>query len=921
MRYQGVIKEVHREGRKRTYKTGVIYCVAIGGLVFFKREFINRAHYPGVFKEGDIVSFEFSSFEDQSTSKYKGHASDIRFVQYPVRTEAFSFSPQGKLFVGKVTDWEGRFGNLDCPTLVDKLVFLYYTKVTLDLPTKGDLMLVVLDDSRIAAFDYYASEAILLKHVPTDVLFSVFRKNYGLEHRYLGQYIAGHHRQAFLTWILARFNPKVDNLRKLKNVLEDFPEPETYDLPDSKRLPDTVVKLLLRLGFFQPKDIGSKLLAEFLEELNEEEKLEMLRQLSEEKCLKVLMRLDRNLRKRLKGEKSGPEDISSFLELLEAINILEASSLQKSFSRKIKNHFPQFEYLLSTIIRSDLDTLSLNNRQKVKRWIQQHCEDSDFREKIFSIAESHLKKSQETEEIYHLAFFVNELLVWHREDVANELSTHLVSNLEAYQVLILKALDVPIKEEFASLLSESDYNQDLAIWLQILRSASLDARECLANSPFQKEPIAVAELKEALGKVHWDTQIDVMEVLSNLTLIDSILTEEPDMKELALWLFDQIPKYAVHHLQLFIAFPEEMPHSYDGFREPFKELSSGEQKRFREYLNNSLLQKTREEDEEDSIPCQKYTIEENHLLYQADIQNVLFRDGLVFLCMEDGEFSSGFYEPLAVEAMNAWRHVEKLQHIKLMITVRKDNSEIQSIIGIDRLWDGVLNTETKLGGIIDVDKPKPDHTGNEAYPYDPAFREKVMKYLLEKSEADYDIHLYLSKHQKSTHAIFTIPLPGDQYVLVWTNNNYQRAAACHLFLCNKRDLQEKRKRLEGAIKTFPTLRRYLIHNFGKDEYTDKHLQIQYQFRSYLGYVGNVRNNRGVSESFSRWRERFTDMVAQTVPDDKNKNFSPYSVDWDKYGAQIIRYVPRTKPLPNHLDRLLKELDLLNMKLDSISQTL
>lgn len=270
-------------------------------------------------------------------------------------------------------------------------------------------------------------------------------------------------------------------------------------------------------------------------------------------------------------------------------------------------------------------------------------------------------------------------------------------------------------------------------------------------------------------------------------------------------------------------------------------------------------------------PCTLYKNNNGYKIYTANICNIYFSKESISLCKENGEYTKNFYFLKSTKGMNEIPESDELNSWNIQIKYNEINNEIISIEGLDEIINEIRSKEIEdiLGN---SKKPERTNYNNEIYyPDDFELRNKIKKYLVEKQDQDEDIiFLYEIKNKRfkklkvkdigetaELSTLYTINL-GNERLIVWQNQETIESRATYLFKCKSSDYKIIIERLEYKIKTTAQIKSFLISRKDKIEFQ--------LFKRYLGYIGNIKKQRGKADEFNEWKKKIEKYSKAPTPE-------------------------------------------------------
>jgi hypothetical protein len=259
-------------------------------------------------------------------------------------------------------------------------------------------------------------------------------------------------------------------------------------------------------------------------------------------------------------------------------------------------------------------------------------------------------------------------------------------------------------------------------------------------------------------------------------------------------------------------------------------------------------------------PCLLFENNNGFKIYTANICNIYFSKELISLCKENGEYTKNYNFKNSTAGLNYIPESDELNKLTIRIKFSEINNQIITIDGLAEIINEIRNREIEESLGISI-KPKRINSNNEIYyPDDFELRKQIRDYLESKqSPEEKSIPIQEIKNKRfkkldvnsigetaELSTLYTINL-GDERLIVWQNQETIESRATYLFKCKSSDYKIIIERLEHKIKTTAQIKSFLISRKDKIEFQ--------LFKRYLGYIGNIKKQRGKADEFTEWKKK------------------------------------------------------------------
>ncbi len=331
-----------------------------------------------------------------------------------------------------------------------------------------------------------------------------------------------------------------------------------------------------------------------------------------------------------------------------------------------------------------------------------------------------------------------------------------------------------------------------------------------------------------------------------------------DISQLALEIFESMPKYNTHHIRLWLHnWVNNSKYDYVGFRLGFKELTKEEQKDFRERGEELIKGEVQSKISNEIKPC-KNIIESTKLynVYSAYLYNFFFQEGFLKLKKEDETFTRPYAEDLTSRAFNDIPESNSLNKLEIKVTVDFNNN-ITQVEGLDLIFNTIHTKQIeKVLGVVVESESSRVFKGND-YVEDWELIKKIKDYLYAGQTDGVEVKLVnepknfyrrldtdsgIDKYELT--ALFTHKAPQD-YGIVWDNVDYSQDRAIYVFKSKDTDLNSQLQKIADAISRTAQFRSTLI--------SSENDEMHELFKANLGYVGCIRKNKGELYSFEKFQ--------------------------------------------------------------------
>ncbi|AMM52429.1 hypothetical protein TH61_16255 [Rufibacter sp. DG15C] len=390
--------------------------------------------------------------------------------------------------------------------------------------------------------------------------------------------------------------------------------------------------------------------------------------------------------------------------------------------------------------------------------------------------------------------------------------------------------------------------------------------------------------------------------------INENCVQELDLGELAVEIYNSIPRYEVHHLRLWLyGWVEQHYYDYVGFRSKFSQLQPEEKVDFKKQGEDNTYQTDVVEFErQETEPCTVIlSADEDSTLYDARLFNFYFENGSLRLRTQDGSYTSEWEEVMASSGLNRVPVTSQFNQSQIRVEVNADNCIIQ-IEGLTELFTFIHTGEIertfgKIGESLSERR-----NSSKAYAEDWSARKLIIDYLNENQVPGVEpIYVQEPKNffrrldtnsgvdSMELTTLYTLDA-SDGKAIVWENSDFSEDRATYVFKSTDTDLDFKLHKIADAIVSIAQLRSALISN--KE---DPNLPV---FRANLGFVGTIRKRRGKHYSFENWKEKLAEALSKPIipiPSDDElvllENWSPEIPHSPK-----IPHLPKTKVSPKKI---------------------
>lgn len=353
--------------------------------------------------------------------------------------------------------------------------------------------------------------------------------------------------------------------------------------------------------------------------------------------------------------------------------------------------------------------------------------------------------------------------------------------------------------------------------------------------------------------------------------VETIFANNPiDVRKLAEEIFESMPKYNAHHIRLWLYnWVDNGEYDYVGFRQGFKELTKEEQKKFRERGDSLIKGEVTNKISNDIKSCKKIIDSTQfYKVYSACLYNLFFQEGTLKLKKEDESFTKPYAEALATRAFNDIPESNSLNKIEVKVTVDMNNN-ITRVEGLDLIFNTIhtKQIEKALGVVVEPrNRPANDDMG---YVEDWKLIKKIKDFLSDRQFAGIEVKLVhepknffrrldeksgIDKYELT--ALFTLEAPCD-FAIVWDNVDYSQDRAIYVFKTKYMDLESQLHKIADAIASTAQFRSTLISLENDEMYA--------LFKANLGYVGNIRKNKGELYSFEKFQQKLEKLFCMPTP--------------------------------------------------------
>jgi cold shock CspA family protein len=857
----------------------------------------------------DKVSFK-TSISKSKKHQGKSLAVDITFIE---RGNIKKY----ELRIGKVKDWNGKFGYIDYPTS-GKKIFLYHTRLLYSKELKnGDLIIfnpVISIKDKTQLFAFFAYKVSFEKDIK--FLKSQY-ENYQLEglKDYIFSISDDNETKLELELMsLGEIETSRDYL-DLKSILINFKN-EFSIIPNyqvlSKYISTPFLIQLWEDGTINSYDIN--IIKEYFIEADTLTKRLIIQKLTEKDKEEVIENYFNYLQKNKLLQKLN-NDIKTLLSIV-------YKSKEKSFERIYKNLKEQLFSNLSSHELIDLwlhdyiDGLSENfiiNNFDLENFINVKIllkkENGKYLELIakiyeqyfINIANNKLYFEQEYPKLINYLKIYEELLKDKYKERYKLIINILQKTLKNYHKFLIWVLGVNIDFDAYSYIKENLNEINHYYRLKFLLRY-INKKQNVKTEDLSFVYIDINGLKDFATKYKWNNVIYPLRhgvhvlnsFLDDVKDFSSIFKKEISIIELAEVIYNSIEKYNEIHIRLWLyIFSKDdnlsnKYYDYYGFRKSFRNLTSEERKLFRSLLNIKGSAELESQEKAVVKPCKNYEqLDEKTRLYTAFIENIYFKDGEFILRLEDGKYTEPYSEEFSSTGLNRIPFNHTLNKIPLKIKARLDGDK-RNIINVDGLEElfTLIHTSEIVKTLNAIDNDKTNNYDDLSYAEDWQLRKQIIDYLNENQYNEFkplivnepkyfyrriDETSKFNLYEKTL--LYTIKIENkNEYAIIWEDIDLTPDKATYIFKCYHEQLETQLQKIAEAISSHTFLRMALS--------SKKHSEELNIFKNNLGFITSIRKQRGKNDAFSNWLKKFNNALKKTVPNlptneelEKIKNWS------------------------------------------------
>lgn len=340
---------------------------------------------------------------------------------------------------------------------------------------------------------------------------------------------------------------------------------------------------------------------------------------------------------------------------------------------------------------------------------------------------------------------------------------------------------------------------------------------------------------------------------------------------LATCIFDSVKEKEPFHARLW--FKEYVPrnyYDYEGFREPYKELTKAEKRLFVRPAKD-MMDEVVEKQVVSEIPsCQNFQELGTTRIYSAKLKNIHFEKDKYRLKTPEGFTEWGSHNGIT----HGFNFIAGSREFDIFnIEIRVKNNFIVQEGGLTELLDNIIQKQLvaslrkKGKHSIESEEVEP------SYPDNLLLQEQILHHLKSIQAPNQKIilvkaHIFEFERQEedessnqATTGIFTVELE-DGYGLIWEFYDLNHQNATYVFKVNSHHYEVLVDRLIQVISLRRGIRAALN---AKNQKHPEQMDLLNSFRAGLGYIANIKIKRGMKGAFNRWEKKLDEKLRFPIP--------------------------------------------------------
>ncbi len=466
------------------------------------------------------------------------------------------------------------------------------------------------------------------------------------------------------------------------------------------------------------------------------------------------------------------------------------------------------------------------------------------------------------------------------KDRFKEIINDIITRFNNYQKFILWVFNVPFKFDAFDYLDKNYLDINDFYKIKFFIHKSTDLKKTLNLNLLNKVNINEINLINYIYQNPWNELIHPTEIfpsdksncyflLDLLNFIEKYKLENIDIENISLSIFNSLPKYKVHHLRLWLYDYVINKYDYVGFRSSYNLLNSIEKKIFKHKLNDVIYHEDVVMPEFlEVIPCNLIINKtEFSTIYDAKIENIYFENNKFKLRTENELYTEYYIEKYSSSGFNRIPSNDILNNFEIVIEVSNEN-KIINVSGLEEIFTQIHTDSIKRssgGSLVNKKSRKVE----ESYVENWELRKEIITYLENNQTKNFNsksvwepknrfrrLDEYSGIDSLELTRLFTIDTK-DGYGIVWENIDLMDDRATYVFKSNFESITTQISKIANSIVNYAQFRSSLL-SVSKSKETKT-------FKSNLGLIGTIRNERGGNNSFEKWLDKLNKHLSEDIP--------------------------------------------------------